>query len=106
MTKIPVSLRNEYLLLSLEDIQFIKSDGSYSIIHTSENKYTTSKNLKHYESLLENLGFLRVSNSHVISIDKVVKYLREDGGMIELLNKVKIPISRNKRESVKRLLGI
>jgi two-component system LytT family response regulator len=106
LTKIPISMKNEYLLLDLEDIQFIKSDGSYSVIYTFDQNYTTAKNLKYYEGLLSQSGFLRISNSHVINVEKVVKYLREDGGMVELRNKVKIAVSKNRRQELKALIGI
>ncbi len=106
INKIPISLKNEYLLLDLEDIQFIKSDGSYSIIHTFDQHYTTAKNLKYYEGLLSTNGFIRVSNSHMINIEKVVKFIREDGGIVELRNKMKIPVSRSRKEELKFSLGI
>jgi two-component system LytT family response regulator len=106
LTKIPISMKNEYLLMELDDIYFIKSDGSYSIIHTHKRNYTTSKNLKHYENLLNENGFLRVSNSHLINTKKIEKYLREDGGVIKLSNEAKIAISRNRKERLKRHLGI
>jgi len=106
VSKIPISVRNEYLLIDPGDIYFIQSDGSYSIIHTGSAKYTTAKNLKHYEQLLAPRGFLRVSNSHVINLDKVEKYLREDGGMVLLFNQVKIGVTRSRKQSLKDALGI
>ncbi len=105
-TRIPVSVKGDYLFLELEDIQYIKSDGSYSIIHTFDKKYTTAKNLKHHEELLSENNFLRVSNSHLINVEKVVKYLREDGGMVELQNKSKIHVSRNRKKELKQSLRL
>ncbi len=93
-------------MMDLEDIQFIKSDGSYSIIHTFDENYTTAKNLKHYENLLSKEGFLRVSNSHIINLEKINKYIREDGGMVELQNKTKIAIACNRKTELKQKLGI
>lgn len=106
LTKIPVSLKNEYLFIDLEDIQFIKSNGAYSEINVFDKKYTTAKNLKYYEGLLSSLNFLRVSNSYLINLDKVTKYKREDGGIVVLRNNSMIPVSRNRKRELKRLLGI
>ncbi len=106
MTKIPVSIKNEYLLLDLEDIHHIKSDGSYSVIHTFDKHYVTAKNLKYYEQLLSGNDFLRVSNSCVVNLDKVVKYIREDGGIVELRNKARIPVSKAKKSALKDFLRI
>ena len=106
LSKIPISIKNEYLLLDLEDIFYIKSDGSYSIIHTFDKKYTTAKNLKFYENLLCGTTFFRVSHSRIINLEKVVKYIREDGGVVELRNKAKISVSKNKNMALKRSLGI
>ena len=104
--RLPVSVKNEYLFLDVEDIQFIQSDGSYSIIHLDHDTYTTSKNLKHYERMLEPNNFLRASNSHLINLNKVTKYLREDGGTVELENRIKITTTRSRRDKLKEKLGI
>lgn len=106
ISKIPISIRNEYLLMEIEDIYCIKSDGSYSIIHTYDNNYTTAKNLKYYEGMLSNQGFIRISNSYLINLDKVDKYLREDGGIVSLRNKIKIPVAKSRKEQLKEKLGI
>lgn len=104
--RIPVSVKNTYVFLELEEIHFIKSDGSYSILHTPNKSYTTAKNLKYYEKLLSDCGFLRVSNSHLVNLDKIVKYIREDGGVLELQNNVRVLLSKSRKEELKRLLKI
>ncbi len=106
LTRIPISVRNNYILVDLEDIQYVKSSGAYSEVNTFDQSHLTSKNLGYFEELLTDYGFLRVNNSHLINIEKVTQFLREDGGVIVLKNGTKITVSRNKKAKLKHLLNL
>lgn len=106
ITKIPVAIKNEYLMLDLEDIYLIQSAGSYSVIRSFDQEYVTSKNLKYYESLLSDYHFFRVSNSRLVNLEKITRYMRTDGGTIELRNRDQVAVAKNKRTELKRILGI
>lgn len=104
ISKIPIAIKGDYIFLDLEDIQYIQSEGSYSIIWTFDKRYMTAKNLKYHELLLAGSNFLRLGNSYLVNIEKVIKYLKEDGGMVQLQNKSKIPVARNRKKDLKRRL--
>jgi two-component system LytT family response regulator len=94
---IPTSDGMEYL--NTKEIIRIEADRSYSWFHlTGKRKILVSKNLKEYQDLLNDRNFFRSHNSHLINLEHVKKYIRTDGGAIEMVDGAQIPISRTRRD--------
>jgi two-component system, LytTR family, response regulator len=101
---IPTSDGMEYL--NTKDIIRIEADRSYSWFHlTGKRKILVSKNLKEYQDLLIDRNFFRSHNSHLINLDHVKRYIRSDGGSIEMADGSMIPISRTKRDVFLQQMG-
>jgi two-component system, LytTR family, response regulator len=65
-------------VLKINEIIMCKADGyltNFSLL--GGRKVNSSKNLKHYESQLIELGFIRVHNSYLINIHHVVSYSKQ-----------------------------
>ena len=94
---IPTSDGMEYLIT--KEIIRIEADRSYSWFHlTGKRKILVSKNLKEYQDLLNDRNFFRSHNSHLINLEHVKKYIRADGGAIEMVDGSQVPISRTRRD--------
>jgi two-component system LytT family response regulator len=94
---IPTSEGMEYL--NTRDIIRIEADRSYCWFYLQDRrKYLVSKNLKDYQDLLSDRDFFRPHNSHLINLDHVKKYIKQDGGYIEMTDGSHIPVSRIKRD--------
>lgn len=94
---IPTSEGMEYL--STKEIIRIEADRSYSwFFLTGKRKILVSKNLKEYQDLLNDRNFFRSHNSHLINLEHVKKYIRADGGAIEMVDGSQVPISRTRRD--------
>jgi two-component system LytT family response regulator len=94
---IPTSDGMEYL--NPRDIIRIESDRSYSWFFISGNrKILVSRHLKEFQELLGDRNFFRAHNSHLINLRFVKKFIRKDGGYIEMQDGAQIPISRGRRE--------
>ncbi len=100
--KIVIPHNREQVILPLEKIVAIEAKESYSIIHTNESKnYMVSRNLKHFESLLEDTSFFRSHKSWLINMDKVQSYSKKqleitlEGGLSTKLSKYKKPNFEN-----------
>jgi len=65
------------------------SDGSKMMI---------TKTLKEYDELLAPHGFIRIHKSHLVNMNAIVRYIKGDGGWIELTDGVKIEVSRRKKD--------
>lgn len=94
---IPTSDGREYL--NPKDIIRIEADRSYSWFFINDKrKILVSKHLKEFQDLLNDRNFFRPHNSHLINLDFVKKYVRHDGGYIEMTDGSQIPISRNRKD--------
>lgn len=94
---IPTSDGREYL--NPRDIIRIEADRSYSwFFLTGNRKILVSKHLKEFQELLNDRNFFRPHNSYLINLDFVKKFVRHDGGYIEMTDKARIPVSRNRKD--------
>ncbi len=94
---IPTSDGKEYL--NPNEIIRIEADRSYSWFFISDKrKILVSRHLKEFQDLLNDRNFFRPHNSHLINLDYVKKYVRHDGGYIEMLDGSQVPISRNRKD--------
>ena len=64
-----------------------------------------TKTLKEYDELLSPQGFIRVHKSHLVNIDYIKKYIKGEGGFVELVDKTKIEVSRRKKEVLLQALN-
>jgi two-component system LytT family response regulator len=94
---IPTSDGKEYL--NPNDIIRIEADRSYSwFFIIDKRKILVSRHLKEFQDLLNDRNFFRPHNSHLINLDFVKKYVRHDGGYIEMSDASQVPISRNRKD--------
>jgi two-component system LytT family response regulator len=94
---IPTSDGMEYL--NPRDVIRIESDRSYSWFFIAGNrKVLVSRHLKEFQELLGDRNFFRSHNSHLINLRYVKKFIRKDGGYIEMQDGSHIPISRGRKD--------
>lgn len=97
------TMENIYLL-DVQDIIHCESDGSYTIFDTmEEGRITVSKSIKGYDDLLSGSGFLRVHRSHLINLNHVRRFSRQDGGMVVMKKGIEVPASTRGRERLMEL---
>lgn len=83
----------------VNEISRCEAKGPYTNIFFKDNtKIMTSKNLKEYEQSLKGHKFLRVHNSHLINLAEVKKYVKADGGYIEMKDGSQVPVSQSHRD--------
>jgi two-component system LytT family response regulator len=98
--KITLPTGNAYEIVNVKDIIRCEADGSYTIFYlTDKRKLMISAGLKHYEELLPESEFIRVHHHHLINMNHVVRFLKEDGGYAVMSDGSKIEISRRKKEA-------
>jgi two-component system, LytTR family, response regulator len=98
--KITLPTGNAYEIVNVKDIIRCEADGSYTNFYLSDKrKLMISAGLKHYEELLPEIDFIRVHHHHLINMNHVVRFLKEDGGYAVMTDGSKIEISRRKKET-------
>jgi two-component system LytT family response regulator len=83
----------------LQNIIRIEASGPYSYFFLkSGKKIMVSRHLKEYEMMLNDHGFFRAHNSHIININEVKRMVKTDGGYAVMSDDSKIGISPKKKE--------
>lgn len=98
--KITLPTGNAYEIVNIRDIIRCEADGSYTTFYLADKrKLLISAGLKHYEELLPESEFIRVHHHHLINMNHVVRFLKEDGGYAVMSDGSRIEISRRKKET-------
>jgi two-component system LytT family response regulator len=85
-------------LITLDDIIYCRSDGSYSYIYIRDQQpVMVSRNLSEMEALIQSPRFFRVHKTHLINQEHIVKVNKSDGGDVVMSNQEKIPIGRQRK---------
>jgi two-component system LytT family response regulator len=96
--KIAVPSGNNFIILKIANILYIKGDGSYSEVYLKDNsKHLVSRNLKNFEEILGNdKRFLRTQKSYLVNFEEVKSYSKSDGGYLVMSNGATISVSPEK----------
>lgn len=104
--KIPVADADGIELVPFAEIIYLKSDSNYCELKlTGNRKLVASKTMKHFEELLPADQFLRIHKSYVINIQQVKKYMKGEGGELVMQNNDVLPVSKNHRQAVHKLIS-
>lgn len=103
---IALPLANEIRFIRIHEIVFCQSENNYTIFNLSNGeKIVVSKGLYEYEELLPENIFVRCHQSYIVN-KEFIKSLNKEGAIcyLQTTNEKNIPVSRSKREFVKRKL--
>ena len=91
----------------LSDIQRMEADGNYTeVFFTNSHKLLLTKTLKEFSQILEQAGFLRAHQSHLVNFEHIREFIKTDGGYIVMADGAKVSVAVRKRaEIVERLEG-
>jgi len=102
-------------LSSWQETRFVKT--SEIIRCESSNNYTTffltdgsalvvSKPIYEYDDLLSSHGFLRCHQSHLVNKTFIKSWKKDVGDVLLLTNGARVPISRGKKDAIKKALHL
>ena len=103
--KIALQQQKEIRYVTVSDIVRCEADNTYTFFYLrTGDRILVSKGLKDYSDMLPSNSFLRTHQSHLVNINFVKSWLKEDGGVLLLTNGDKIPVSRPNREKIRLAL--
>jgi two-component system LytT family response regulator len=100
-------------LTSLKETRFIRtaeiirceSSNNYSTFFLiSHEQILVSRPIYEYEELLSSYGFIRCHQSHIINKLHIKSWVKDMGGYILMADNKQVPISRNKKDTLKQFL--
>ena len=83
-----------------DDILYVEGLKEYVRFICKNGKYVVYESLKNLESKLPADQFIRVHKSYIVSLNKVTSL---QGNQLEI-NKLKVPVSRGKREEIQKAI--
>jgi len=99
--KIVLKTATDIYVVQINNIYNCQSDGGYTIfMFNDDRKILISTNLKSYEDILYEHGFIKTHKSHLVNTNHIDRVRKKDGGFIVLNNGREIPISSRKRDAI------
>ncbi len=97
---------NGFTIVKVREILRCEGERNYSrIFFKNGTSVLVSRTLLDFDNLLVPHGFFRIHRSHLISLKDVNRYLKTDGGLVEMTDKTQLPVSSKfKDELLNRLL--
>jgi two-component system LytT family response regulator len=96
-----LAVQEGYELVRIADIVHIDADSNYSQVFLHQRKPVfLARTLKDFEQTLQGQGFMRIHNSHLINLDHITRFIKADGGYVEMSDGMRLPVSRARREEL------
>ena len=103
--KIALPTLHSYELIPLNNIMYCESRSNYTNIYLNNNQQIlVSRTLKDIEELLDAEPFFRIHNSYLANLQYAIRYTKGEGGFLVLNNDITLPVSRNKKEELLKLI--
>jgi len=104
--KIALASKESIEFVDAPDIICCEANSNYTNVYMIENrKRVISRTLKEFEDMLTPHQFFRPHNSFLINLNRVKEFIRGDGGFLVMENKMKIPVSKTRKEELLELLA-
>lgn len=95
---IVINIKSGYEILPVKSIIRFAGERNYTWVHSTSNKYLTSKTLKEYEEILDPRQFYRAHQSHLVNRSFLSKINNKGSANLELTDGTSIPISRHRKK--------
>lgn len=104
--KISFATQQAIHFIKPETIVYCESDSNYtSLYFLDKTKMVVSKTLKDVEEQLAHYHFFRIHHSYIINLKQVSRYIKADGGTVEMSDGASLPISRQRKEELIKILN-
>lgn len=104
--KLAIPAMDGLFFYDINEVVHLEANSNYTNIYFSnKTKMVASKTLKEFEELLPGEIFFRTHHSHIINLNYVKRYIKGDGGQIELQNGNYVDVSRRKKDEFLAIMG-
>lgn len=103
--KLALHTLDKIQVTEIQDIIRCESSGNYTTFYfTDKQNLLVTKTLKEYEKLLDEHGFVRVHQSHLVNVDQIKEYVKTEGGYLVMKDGAHVSVSVRKKPAVVKLL--
>lgn len=105
--KITLPVAEGFEFIQVDNILYIKADGSYTHFRMKAGqKITSSKNLKFFEGILLEYGFFRIHNSSLINLKYIKRINKTAGGQVIMEDGEELGISKSRKDEFMKILSL
>jgi len=98
--KIAISTNSGIIVIDIKKIIYLKADGPYTTLFTSEGELVSSTHLKEFEHLLNDFGFYRLHKSYMVNLSEITKYKKSEDAYVIMSNGDTVYVSDKKKEEL------
>lgn len=103
--RIGITVRDGVKFVDIKNIIRCQADDNYTrMFFQNTEPMLVTRTLGDFEEQLTEHGFFRISNSHLISLNFIERYSREDGGYVQMKDGETITVSKNKKDAFLKLV--
>jgi two-component system LytT family response regulator len=93
-----ISTQEAVEFIRIQDIVRCEAQGAYTMTYLRDQKpLLASKVIKEFEFLLQDYGFYRVHQSHLVNLREVRKYVKSENYLL-MRDGAKIQLARSRKE--------
>lgn len=99
--KIVLSNADQSEIVEIKEIIRCEASNNYTMFFISgRSKVLVSKTLKYYDQLLSDYGFFRCHQSHLVNLQHIIRFVKQDGGYLQMNDGTMVPVSSRKRATL------
>jgi len=99
VSKLALPTPDGLIFIHIDEIVYFQSDDVYTFVKTVDGKKIfLNKTMKTIEEMLKGMPFFRIHRSYIIHISKIRKFVKADGGYLQMDNDETIPIARSRKD--------
>ena len=106
-TRLPVKVSGRIMLVPLDEIEWIESEGNYVRLHLSGKAYLVRETMSAIETRVDPARFTRIHRSAIVNVDHI-EYLRPwftGEYIVRLRSGKELALTRTYRDNLRRLMG-
>lgn len=104
--RIALHTQEKIVVVDIKNIVRCEADVNYTCFYFNDRpKMMVTRTLKDFEEMLEDRGFARVHQSHLINTAFIKEFVKGDGGYLVLTDGSNVPVSIRKKNQVMDLLN-
>jgi len=99
--KIALQVSGSLLFVELNDILYLKADGSYTHVYfRNGTKETISKKLTEFSALEHTKKFMRIHRSHTINLHHILKIEKGGTPAVTMIDQTLLPIAAERKQAL------
>ncbi len=96
---LPTADKTEFI--PIQEIIRCQGENNYTAFHLSSGRrLLVSKTLKEFEEILQDYDFVRVHQSHLVNLQMIQSYHKNQGGYLIMVDGSQVSISRHRKDKV------